>query len=88
VRKFTGIDLRLERLDRAAAEIEQRIRQLTYQAQQHAAHYNYPGLYETLKAAEKLQRQNSRLFKVIQHTEGKLTAVAKKVADEVKQIEK
>jgi hypothetical protein len=45
-------------------------------------------LYETLKAAEKLQRQNSRLFKMIQRTEGKLTAFAQKVASEVKEVEK
>jgi len=86
--QLTGIDLRLERLDKAAAEIERKIRQLTYQAQQHAAHYNYHGLYETLKAAEKLQRQNSRLFRIIQRTEGKLSAIVQKVASEVKEIEK
>jgi hypothetical protein len=86
--QLAGIDLRLERLDKAATEIEQRIRQLNYQAQDHAAHYDYQGLYETLKAAEKLQRQNSRLFKIIQRTEVKLSAISQKVADEVRQIEK
>jgi hypothetical protein len=86
--QLTGIDLRLERLDKAAAEIEQRVRQLNYQAQDHAAHCDYQGLYETLKAAEKLQRQNSRLFKIIQRTELKLSAIAQKVADEVKEVEK
>jgi len=86
--QLAGIDVRLERLDKAAAEIEQRIRQLTYQAQQQAARYNYAGLNQTLKAAEKLQRQNSRLFKIIQRTEGKLTAIAQKVTSEVKEVEK
>jgi hypothetical protein len=86
--QIIGIDARLERLDKAVAENEKRIRDLTRQAQTHAAKYNHQKLYETIKAAEKLQHHNSKLFKLIEQTEHKLSAIAKKVANEVKQIEK
>jgi len=87
-RQIIGIDTRLERLDKAVAEIEQRIRALTYEAQQYAAKYDYQKLNSTLKAAEKLQHHNSRLLKMIQRTESKLSAIAKKVTNQVRQIEK
>lgn len=83
-----GIDTRLERLDKAVAENEKRIRDLTRQAQAYTAKYDHQKLYQTIKAAEKLQHHNSKLFKTIEQTENKLSAIAKKVAKEVKQIEK
>lgn len=86
--QLVGIDTRLERLDRAVAENERRIRELTAQAQEYAAGYNHQRLYETLKAAEKLQHHNTKLFKIIDRTEHKLSAIAKDVAKEVKQGEK
>jgi len=86
--QMVGIDTRLERLDKAVAENEKRIRDLTRQAQTHANNHNHQKLYETLKAAEKLQKHNSHLFKIIERTENKLSAIAKKVASEVKQVEK
>jgi len=86
--QIIGVDTRLERLDKAVAENEKKIRNLTSQAQTHAARYNHQKLYETIKAAEKLQHHNSKLFKLIEQTEQKLSAIAKKVANEVKQIEK
>jgi ABC-type transporter Mla subunit MlaD len=86
--QIIGTDTRLERLDKAVAENEKRIRDLTRQAQTHAAKYNHQKLYETIKAAEKLQHHNSKLFKIIEQTEHKLSAIANKVANEVKQIEK
>jgi hypothetical protein len=85
--QIVGIDTRLERLDKAVAQTEQRIRALTYQAQQYAAKHDYQQLHATLKTAEKLQHHNSRLLKAIQRTESKLSAIAKKAANEVKQIE-
>lgn len=87
-RQLVGIDTRLERLDRAVAEIERRIRALTYEAQQYTARYDYQKLHGCLKAAEKLQRHNTHLLKIIEQTEAKLSAIAKKVTREVKQIEK
>jgi hypothetical protein len=87
-KQIAGIDTRLERLDGAVGETERRVRDLTKQAEQYAAIYNYKKLDQTLEVAEKLQNHNSRLLKSIQHTEQKLSAIAKKVANEVKQIEK
>ena len=86
--QLIGIDTRLERLDKAVAENEHRIRELTSQARQYTARYDYKKLTNTLKAAEKLQHHNSRLFKLIKRTENKLTAIAKKVAQETKQVNK
>ena len=53
-----------------------------------APHDDHRGLVEALKAAEKLQHHNSKLFNTINRTEGKLCAMAKRIAIEVKQIEK
>jgi len=86
--QLIGIDTRLERLDKAVAENEHRIRELTSQAQQYTAKYDYHKLTETLKAAEKLQHHNSKLFKIIERTEGKLAAIAKKIAKETKEVNK
>ena len=85
-KQIIGIDTRLERLDQAVAENERRIIELTRNAQQYAGRYDHRQLAGCLKAAEKLQRHNSRLLKVIERTESKLSAVAKKVARENKQV--
>jgi endonuclease III len=87
-KQIIGVDARIERLDKAVAETERRIRDLTAQAQRYAAQYDYQNLHDSLKAAEKLQHHNTRLFKLIERTEHKLSAIAKKVAREVNQIEK
>ena len=86
-KQIIGIDTRLERLEKAVAENEQRVRQLTSQAQMYTSKNDRQKLQNTLKAAEKLQSHNSRLVKIIQREESKLSAIAKKVAQEVKQIE-
>jgi hypothetical protein len=84
--QLIGIDTRLERLDRAVAENEHRIRELTSQAQKYTADYDFQKLNDTLKAAQKLQHHNSRLFKIINRTENKLTSIAKKIALEAKEV--
>ena len=86
--QMVGIDDRLERLDRSVAENEKRIRELTQKAQEYTAKYDYKKLVEALKDAEKLQHHNSKLIKIIEQTEKKLSAIAKKIASEVKQIGK
>ena len=86
--QIVGVDTRLERLDRAVAENEKRIRELNCQAQTCAARYDYRKLNDVLKAAERLQHHNTQLIKIIERTEGKLSSVAKKVAEEVRQVEK
>jgi len=86
--QIIGIDTRLDRLNKAVAENERRIRELTSQAQQYTARYDYQKLTGTLKAAEKLQHHNSKLFKIIERTEGKLATIAKKIAKETKGVNK
>ncbi|MFC1761156.1 hypothetical protein ACFL6U_03650 [Planctomycetota bacterium] len=86
--QMVGIDTRLERLDKSVAENEKRIRELTEQAREYTAKHEHRKLVETLKAAEKLQHHNSKLIKIIEQTEHKLSEVAKEIAKEVKQVEK
>ena len=86
-KQLVGIDLRLERLDKAVAENEKRIRELTGKAQIYTANYEHKKLHHTLKAAEKLQHHNDKLFKIIDRTEKKLTAIAMKVAQETREVD-
>ena len=85
-KQIIGIDTRLERLDKTVAENEKRIRNLTRQAQTHAANYNHQKLYEILKDAEKLQNHNNKLFKIIERTEARLSTIASKIAKEAEQV--
>ena len=87
-RQIIGIDTRLERLDRAVAENERRIVELTRNAQQYSARYDHRQLAGCLKAAERLQHHNSHLIKIIERTESKLAAVARKVAQETREVNK
>jgi len=86
--QLIGIDTRLERLDGSVAKNEKRIKDLTQRAQQYTNQYDHPKLVDCLKAAEKLQHHNTKLFTIIDRTEGKLAAITQKVANEVKEIEK
>ena len=86
--QIIGVDTRLERLDRAVAENESRIRNLTGQAQQYTANYDYPKLHGCLKAAEKLQHHNSRILRIITRTEGKLAAITKEIAKQAREVTK
>ncbi len=85
-KQLVGTDKRMERLDRATAANEKRIRHLTQEAQKCAEAHDYRKLADVLKAAEKLQRHNSKLFAIIDRTEAKLTAIAECVAKEAQQI--
>lgn len=85
--QIIGIDTRLERLDEAIAENEKRIRELTQKAQDRATGYDHRGLTDCLKHAEKLQKHNSHLFKTIERTEAKLTALAKQVAAQARRMD-
>ena len=80
--QLIGIDSRLERLDKSVAENELRIRELTEQAQNYTNKYDYKKLTQALKEAEKLQKHNSHLFKLIERTEQKLSVIAKAVVRE------
>jgi len=84
-KQIVGIDTRVERLDNAVAENERRIIELTRRAGQYAGRYDYRQLAECTKAAERLQHHNSKLLKLIQRTEGKLSNLAEKVAKETRE---
>lgn len=84
--QLIGIDRRLERLDRAIGANEKRIRELTQQAEKSAENHDHRKLADLLKAAEKLQRHNSKLFAIIDRTEAKLTAIAERVAKEAHEV--
>ena len=84
--QLIGIDKRLERLDKAVAVNEKRIRERTQQAEKCAAEYDYRKLTDVLKAAEKLQRHNSKLFKFVDRTEARLTAIAQQVVKEADEV--
>ena len=86
-KEMAGIDARLERLDNAVAENERRIRQLTQEAEVYSANHEFEKLHDCLKSAEKLQHHNTKLFSIIERTEGKLAAVAQKVAQEVQEVD-
>jgi len=87
-RHIIGVDTRLERLDKAVAENERRICQLTREAQKYTAQSNPKELRDAVKAAEKLQHHNSRLLKKIVSTEDKLTRAAMGVVDKTKEVDK
>ena len=84
--QIIGIDTRLERLDKAVAENERRIKDLTQKAQERTGQYDHKGLVECLKQAESLQKHNSRLFKIIERTEHRLTALAKHIATQADKV--
>jgi hypothetical protein len=78
--KVVGTDHRLDELDWAVAEKEKRVRDLTAEARQALARYDYVKLYELMDQAEKLQRHNEKLLKIIEGTERKLNGLVKDAA--------
>lgn len=78
--KELNLDQRLERLDRAVAENERRIRDLTRQAEVDAQAGNYRALADVLKAASRLQKHNAHLFRLIDGTEARLMGAARQAA--------
>lgn len=80
--QMIGVDTRLERLDNSVAETEKRIKELNLQAQQYTQNNDFRRLTECLKQAEKLQKHNSHLFKIIERTDKKLIDIAKTIAKE------
>lgn len=80
------MDKRLERLDAAVAENERRIRELTREAEAALIRNDYRQLADLLDAAQKLQAHNSKLFKLIDASERRLSDSAQRVAREVTQV--
>lgn len=75
--KELNLDVRLERLDRAVAENERRVRELTRHAQLCLQDHEYRKLTDVLAAAAKLQKHNARLLRLIKSTEQRLLRTAK-----------
>ena len=71
---------RLERLDNAVAVNEKKIVNLLKQARICSKEYKFQQIPDLLQHAEKLQQQNEKLFKLIEHTESKLSEIARKIA--------
>ena len=80
------LDQRLERLDKAVAENELRVRNLTKQAKADLDAGNHRALSEVLEKAAKLQRHNEKLFKLIDRTESRLLAAAKQAARQPQEV--
>ena len=78
------LDTRLERLEKAVAEYERRIKVLTREARGALVRSDYHKLTDLLKAAAKLQKHNSGLLKIIERTERKLGRTAKHIAGEAR----
>ncbi len=76
------LERRIERLDGAVAEAERRVKQLTAEAEQAAARYDYRRFNELLEAAEKLQAHNQKLLRIIERSEAKLVKIAEDLAKE------
>ncbi len=70
-----GFDARLERLDRAVAETELRIRDLTRSAQAALAKHDHRHLLDILNDAQRMQKHNTKLMKLIRAGERKLQQV-------------
>jgi len=82
------LDLRLERLDKAVAENERRIRELTRSAQQNLQRHDYRELVNILEDASKLQAHNAKLLRTIERTEAKLVTAAKRIAQQSQEVTK
>ena len=82
--QMIGTDSRLERLDKSVAETEKQIKDLNLQAQEYTQSNNFQKLTECLKKGEKLQKNNTHLFKLIEQSEEKLISIAKTIAKEAK----
>jgi uncharacterized protein involved in exopolysaccharide biosynthesis len=79
------LDTRLERLDRAVAETERRIRALTKEAQEATDRFDHRRLVGLLEEAEKLQNHNSTLIRLIGNTEKKLASISDYIAKRAKE---
>ncbi len=75
-----SLTLRMERLEKACAKNEQKIRNLTVEAHHAVKIHDHRRLTAILERASKLQKHNSRLFKIIECTEKKLITAAEQAA--------
>lgn len=76
------LDVRVERLDRAVAEVERRIRDLTARAEACVANHEYPKVHGLLDEAARLQDHNAKLLKLIEGSEQRLLRTARQIAQQ------
>ena len=72
------IDVRLERLDRAAVAAERRIKGLMQNAKERVARGEHRKVVQLLEEASRLQEHNAKLFKAIERTYAQLTGAAQR----------
>jgi hypothetical protein len=80
------LDVRLERLDRAVAALEKRVRDLTAEAEACAARREYPQVQGLLDEAARLQAHNAKLLTLIERTEQRLLTVARQVVQHMGEV--
>ena len=78
--KELKLDVRIERLDKAVAENERRIRELTQRAGSCLQKDDHRALVDLLARAEKLQQHNAKLIRTIERTEARLIRTAEAIA--------
>jgi len=78
--KELKFDVRLDRLDRAVAANERRVRELTQQAQTLLQQHDHRRLVDVLDEARKLQEHNAKLLHAISRTEKRLITAAEQIA--------
>lgn len=86
--QIAGIDTRLERLDNLVAQNEQKIKALTKKAVRSTANHDDSKLQTILQMAEILQRHNTKLIRIIERTEQKLSLLCQKVVKEVRGVKR
>ena len=72
----------------AVAENERRIRELTRGAQALLAGHEHRKLDDVLAQAEKLQKHNAKLIRLIEHTEARLLRTAKQIARASREVKR
>lgn len=76
------LDVRVERLDRAVAEVERRIRDLMARAEACVANHEYPKVHGLLDEAARLQDHNAKLLRLIEGSEQRLLGAARQIAQQ------
>jgi len=84
--QLAGIDKRLERLDKAVASNERKVRHLTVEAEQATMRHDFQELVKLLEQAGNLQGHNEKVFKAIERTERKLAGAAQTAERDAQEV--
>jgi hypothetical protein len=80
------LDTRLERLDRAVAEVERRVRALTVAAERRLEQQDWRSVPRLLADAERLQAHNAQLLKLVERTETRLLGALQQLASQACEV--